>query len=240
MVKNSKVMLAGVLIFISGILHLIVSVLSLGLLIVVGTTLIFGFCFVLLGVGMILLVKRDLLNETRKLIVFSATISFLNSITLLTHFFTKTPEDRIYLYFFLIFFIAIDFIIFPIFFIKKVELDKMEKDDKLSYFSIVVIKGLGLGLLVNGLAWIGLTNELNPYMITYILIFGSINMIYGELLYRRKEQKKIQISAIPLLILGLIFELMLCSFFPNGKSIADVILYSAVIPIRFYYLIRKF
>ena len=81
-VNNTKVLLAGILTFISGILHLIVSVLSLGLLILVGTTLIFGICFVLLGIGMILLVKKDILDETRKLIIFSATISFLNIITL--------------------------------------------------------------------------------------------------------------------------------------------------------------
>ena len=137
-------------------------------------------------------------------------------------------------------FIAIDFIIFPIFFVKKAELDQMKRDDKLSYLSIIVIKGLGLGLLVNVLAWIGLTNDLNPYMISYILIFGSLNMIYGELLYKRKEQRMIQITAIFVLILGLIFELTLCIFFPNGKSLADVILYSAIIPIRIYYLKIKF
>lgn len=240
MVSDRKVLISGYLLFISGILHIVACILTLGLITISGTTLIFGISFLPLGLGMIWLLRRNLLNETRRLIIFCATISLLNFLTILANILTKTAENRITIYLFLILFIIIDLITFPIFFIKKTELDKMDADEKLSYFTIVIIKGLGIGLLFNSLAWIGLTNDLNPYMISYILIFGTINTIFGELLYRKREEKKTQIRAIVFLTLGLIFELILCFFFVNAKSIVNIILYIIVITIRIYYIKKKF
>lgn len=240
MLSNRNVLISGYLLFISGILHIVVCILTIGLITISGTTLIFGISFLPLGLGMIWLLRRNLLDETRRLIIFCATISLLNSLTLLANILTKTAENRITIYLFLILFIIIDLITFPIFFIKKTELDKMDVDEKLSYFTIVIIKGLGIGLLFNSLAWIGLTNDLNPFMISYILIFGTINTIFGELLYRKREEKKIQIRAVVFLTLGLIFELILCFFFMNAKSIINIILYITVITIRIYYIQKKF
>ena len=239
MVRNKAVLIAGYLLLISGILHIVVCILTLGLLTISGTTLIFGISFLPLGLGMIWLVRKKLLDETRRLIIFCGTISFLNSITLFTHILRRTAEEQTIIYIFLIFFIIIDLISFPIFYIKKTELDRMDTDEKLSYFSIIIIRGLGLGLLFNVLAWIGLTNGLNYYMVSYILIFGTINMIFGQLLYNKKAEKKIQISGVFFLTLGLIFELILCFFFFNAKSIANIVLYAIVITIRTYYIFQK-
>jgi len=240
MVSDRKVLISGYLLFVSGILHIVACILTLGLITISGTTLIFGISFLPLGLGMIWLLKRNLLDETRKLIIFCATISLLNFLTILTNILTNTAENRITIYLFLILFIIIDLITFPIFFIRKTELDKMDADEKLSYFTIVIIKGLGIGLLFNSLAWIGLTNDLNSYMISYILIFGTTNTIFGELLYRKREEKKIQIRAVVFLTLGLIFEYILCFFFINAKSIVNIILYISVITIRIYYIQKKF
>jgi hypothetical protein len=203
------------------------------------TTLVFGICILLSGLGMIWLLRKNLLDETRRLIIFCGTISFLNSITLFTHLLRRTAEEQTIIYIFLILFILIDLISFPIFYIKKTELDKMDTDEKLSYFSIIIIRGLGLGLLFNVLAWIGLTNDLNLYMVSYILIFGTINMIFGQLLYKKRVEKKIQMSSVFFLALGLIFELILCFFFFNAKSIANIVLYAIVITIRTYYIFQK-
>ena len=189
---------------------------------------------------MIKIMRYDMLDRTKRIIIFCTTISFLNFITILTHGLTATPGDRIYLYIFMIIFIIIDLINFPIFFIRKIELDQMVFNDKLNYFAIVIIKGLGLGLLFNVLAWIGIISDLNLYMIMYILVFGTLNMIYGELLYTKKEEKKIQNRAIIILVLGLIFETTLIFFFPNAKSLVDIILLDIIIPIRIYYIKKKF
>jgi len=239
MVSNKTVMIAGYLFFISGILHIVVSILTLGLLTISVTTLVFGICILLSGLGMIWLLRKNLLDETRRLIIFCGTISFLNSITLFTLLLRRTAEEQTIIYIFLILLIIIDLISFPIFYIKKTELDRMDTDEKFSYFSIIIIRGLGLGLLFNVLAWIGLTNDLNLYMVSYILIFGTINMIFGQLLYKKRVEKKIQMSAVLLLALGLIFELILCFFFFNAKSITNIVLYAIVITIRMYYIKKK-
>lgn len=240
MVSNKNVLISGYLMLFSGILHLIVTVLASGILELLVTALIFGIFLLFISIILIKRIRNNQLDETRRVIIWNITVSLLNCITILTHLLRKTPEERIIVYIFLILIIIIDLICFIIFFIKKTKLDKMDSREKLSFFSIIVIKGLGIGLLVNVLAWIGLTNDLNPFMITYILIFGTLNTIYGEVLYRRKEDKKIQTRALIVLILGLIFETILCLFFTNAKSIADIILYLLIIPIRFYYIRSKF
>ena len=240
MVSNKLVLISGYLLLFSGILHLIVTVLARGLLEIAATALIFCIFFLLLGTVTIMRVRKNQLDETTKIIISNITITFLNSITILTHIITRTPEDRFIVYIFLILILIINLICFPVFFIKKTELDRMDGVEKFSFFSIAVIKGLGLGLLFNVLAWIGLINDVNPFMIIYIIVFGSLNMIYGELLYRRKENKKIQNRALIALILGLISEAILVIFFVNAKSIVDIIIYIVIIPIRFYYIRNKF
>lgn len=240
MVNNKLVLISGYLMLVSGIIHIIVTVLARGLLEIAATALVFGIFFLLLGCIMVMRIRKNQLDETRRIVIWNITITLLNSITILTHIITRTPEDRFIVYLFLIIIVIINLICFPVFFIKKAELDRMDGVEKLSFFSIAVIKGLGLGLLFNVLAWIGLTNDVNPFMIIYILVFGTLNTIYGELLYRRKEDKKIQNRALIVLIFGLIIEGALCIFFVNAKSIVDIILYMVLIPIRFYYIKNKF
>jgi uncharacterized protein YacL len=72
------------------------------------------------------------------------------------------------------------------------------------------------------------------------LIFGTINMIFGQLLYKKTVEKKIQMSSVLFLALGLIVELILCFFFFNAKSTANIILYAIVIIIRIHYIKKKF
>jgi len=240
MVNIKFVLISAYLMFISGILHLVVTILARGLLEIAVTALIFCIFYLLLGIITIIRVRKDQLDETTKIIISNVTITFLNSLTILTHMITRTPEDRFIVYIFLLLIVIINLICFPVFFIKKTELDKMDGVEKFSFFSIAMIKGLGLGLLFNVLAWIGITNDINIFMIVYILVFGSLNMLYGEMLYRKRENKKIQNTAVIVLILGLIIDSVLCIFFLNPKSIIDIFLYVIIIFIRVYYIRNKF
>lgn len=240
MVSNKFVLISAYLMFISGILHLVVTILARGLLEIAATALVFAIFFLSLSLIMIIRIRKKQLDETRRIIIWNTTVTLLNSITILTHIVIKTPENRMIIYIFLILIVVISLICFLTFFIKKTELDKMVGIEKLSFLSIVVIKGLGLGLLFNVFAWVGLTNDVNPFMITYILVFGTLNTIFGELLYRKKEDKKIQKRALIILSLGLIFEANLCIFFVNAKSIVDIFLYITIIFIRVYYIRNKF
>ena len=240
MIDDKKVFISGVLTLIVGILHIFIGVLAIGLLELSVTLFIFSIFLLFISLRLITVMRNNPLDEKRRIIISCATGSFLNVVTMLTHIIIASPNDRLVLYFFLFFFIAIGFYNFLIFFIKKIQLDQMDNDDKLSYFTIVILRGLGLGLLFNVLAWIGISGDLNPIMITYILIFGTLNTIFGEQLYSKNDVKKIQMRALIVLILGLVFETILVSFFPNPKSLVDIILYSVIIPVRIYYIKKKF
>ncbi|MHA1488222.1 MAG: hypothetical protein ACTSRI_00800 [Promethearchaeota archaeon] len=240
MIDNKFVLFSGLTLFINGLLHVIVGILAIGILDLCVTAFIFSGFFIPIGLKMIQLVKNNLLDETSPMIIASATISFLNSITILTHVITATPEDRLYLYILLIIIIIINCFSFPIVFKKKTELDQMAANEKLSYLSIIIIRGLGLGLLFNVLDWIGFSNEFNPLMIYYILVFGILYIFFGNKLYKQKEIIKIQIWALLMLILGLMLGIILCLLYPNPKFIVNTILFCGLIPIRIYYIKKKF
>ena len=240
MINDKKIFISGVLMLIVGILHIFIGVLAIGLLELSVTLFIFSIFLLLISVRLITIIRKNPLDGKRRTVISCATVSFLNAFTMLTHIIIASPDDRLVLYVFLVFFIVIDFYNFMIFVNKKIQLDQMDKDDKLSYLTIVIIRGLGLGLLFNVLAWIGISGNLNPIMIIYILIFGTLNMIFGEQLYKQREVKKIQMRALLVFILGLVFESILYYLFPNPKSLVDIILYSVIIPVRIYYVQKRF
>jgi hypothetical protein len=239
-VDDKKVLLASYLTLLNGILHATVGVLAIGLLELSLTAFIFSAFFIFLGLKMISLMRNHQLDETKRAIIACTTISFLNSITMFTHILIGSPEDRVYLLGFMIFFTIVDLINFLIFYLKKIELDQMDKGDKISYFAICIIRGIGLGLLFNILAWIGWPPDPNPMMIIYNLIFGTLCLIFGERLYDKKEEKKIQMRALIVLVLGLIIGIVICVIFPFPNTLVNIILYSIVIPIRIYYIRNKF
>jgi len=240
MVDDKKVIIANYLTLLTGILHATVGVLTIGLLELTITVFIFSFFFLYLGYKMIQLMRSNKLDETKRAIIACTTISFLNCLTMVTHILIGSPEDRVYLYIFMIFFIVVDLINFFIFYLKKIELDQMDKYDKISYFAICIIRGIGLGLLFNILAWIGWPPDPNPTMIIYNLVFGTLCLIFGERLYDKKEEKNIQIRALIVLVLGLGVGIVVYFIFPFPNTLVNIILYLIVIPIRIYYLRKKF
>jgi hypothetical protein len=117
----------------------------------------------------------------------------------------------------------------------------MISSEKLSYFSIVLMRGLGVGLLFYILAWTGyLEGSPNYAMLEYNFIFGITLIIYGIKLYKAKESKGIQISAILVLSLALIIGIILFTFYPNPKSMVNTILLGIILIIRLYYLVKTF
>ena len=145
MIDDRKVFISGVLTLIIGILHIFIGVLAIGLLELSVTLFIFSIFLLLLSLRLITLMRNNPLDEKGRTVISCATGSFLNAVTMLTHILIASPNDRSFIYVFLFFFIVIDIYNFNIFFIKKIQLDQMDKDDKLSYFTIVIIRGLGLG-----------------------------------------------------------------------------------------------
>jgi len=237
---DKKVLVSGYLMFILGFVHLILAILGMGLLELTITACIFTGFYIPMGYGLIHLVKNNLLDETRALLLGTTTISFLNSLTYFLLIITGAPEDRLYLYYILIIVIVINILNFPILFKKKIELNKMTFDEKLSYFAIVVVRGLGFSFSFNILAFIGWPMDPVYPMIIYLLVFGILNLKLSGVLYNKSQEKKIQKIAIIMLLVGMTIGIGLFFLYPNPKTVVWTILYLIVIPIRFYYFNKSF
>ncbi|MHA1147959.1 MAG: hypothetical protein ACTSR8_06905 [Promethearchaeota archaeon] len=238
--EDNKVLASAYSMIILGIIHLLIGILALGLLELCVTAFIFFGFYIPFGFILIKLIKNDNLDETRPILIGCATITFLNSLTYFLLILTAAPEDRILLYYLLIIPIIFNIINFPIFFKKKVELDQMVLDEKLSLFSIVIIRGLGFNFTFNILAWIGWPMVPIYPMIIYLLIFGILNLILSGVLYNKSQEKNIQISAIIILLAGMMVGIGLYFIYPNPKTIINTILYLLIINIRLTILIRSF
>lgn len=237
---DKKVLVSAYLIFILGFVHLILALLGIWLLELTITAFIFTGFYIPMGYSLIHLIKNNLLDETRALMLGCTTIAFLNSLTYFLLIITGAPEDRLFLYYLLIIPIVINIINFPILFKKKIELNQMAFDEKLSYFSIVVIRGLGFSFSFNILAWIGFPINPNYPFIIYLLIFGILNLFLSGALYNKSQEKKIHILAFIILLVGMTIGIGLFFVDSNPKTIVWSILYFIVIPIRFYYFNKNF
>jgi len=237
---DKKVLVSGYLMFILGFGHLMLAILGFGLLELTITAFIFTGFYIPMGFGLIRLVKNNNLDETKPLLLGCTTISFLNSLTYFLLIITGAPEERVYLYYFLIIIIIINIVNFPVLFKKKLELDKMTFDIKLSYLTIVIIRGLGFSFSFNILAWIGWPINPNYPFIIYLLIFGIINLFMSGALYNKAQERKVQLIAIVVLLSGMTIGIGLFFLDPNPKTIVWSILYIIVIPIRLYYFNKNF
>lgn len=237
---DDKVLISGYLIFILGFEHLILAILGLEILELTVTAFIFTAFYIPMGYGLTQLVKNNMLDETKALLLGCTTIAFLNSLTYFLLIITGAPGDRFYLYYLLIAPIAVNIINFPILFKKKIELNQMAFDEKLSYFSIVVIRGLGFSFSFNVLSWIDWPPNPNYQFIIYLSIFGITNLYLSGALYSKSKKKEIQLVAIVLLLGGMTIGIGLYFLDPNLKTIVWSILYLIVIPIRFYYYKKNF
>lgn len=236
--KKTLTYISGFFIFISGITHLIVCFLALENLTIYITSLIYGIFLVFIGLALIITLRIGRFNEKNRVIVFCIVVMLLNGFANLVLLITENVGHRILIYGFLVWHVCISFSIFPIIFYVKTDLDKMNNSEKISFFSIILVKGLGLNYTFQVLRWIGLENQAGPnyFMISYCLIFGIINSIIGELLYRRKDKIPIQILSIIIIICCGIIGVILWFSFPEPSLILFLFFHLVILPIRIYYL----
>ncbi len=237
-IDKNKTLIAARLFYFTGILHGILGILARGLLELSVTALIFSFFVILLARILIKLIKYNVMNE-RPVIISCTTICFLNTTTYLTLILTGATEGRFYLDIFMVILIGFNVINFTIFFGSKAKFDQMDNTEKISYFSIVILRGMGIGLLFQILGYIGNPPKPNYIMIIYILIFGIANMFYGERLYSKRKKIGIHIGAIITLVIGFVFAVILTFIFPSPKFVVYVILLMILIAIRIFYFYEK-
>ena len=234
---NKLKLLAVILIVILGITHIIEGFLAIGLLDLSVTVFIYSFFFIPLGFRLLMLLKKEELDEKKHTIIFASVVIFLNGCASLIFLITTDVGQKFFLYGFIVWHLIVDIYVFIVLFISNTILDKMDTDEKIGYFSNILIRGLGLNYLFQILAQIlpGLY-----YMIVYLLIFGIINLIIGNMLYLKKENKQIQILGIILLTIGGIIASILLIINPTPNLILFVIFHVIILVIRIYYIKRKF
>lgn len=230
-------LIAGIVLILSGVTHIIEGLASVGLTEISVTALIYGVFFLLLGLLLPKIKVRGDFDANKRIFVFINVISFLNACTNMVQLIFADVEQRYFLYGFMIWHIIAAIIIFRILFKIKTTLEQMDSTEKKSYFSILLVKGLGLNYLFQMLAWLV---PLNSAMVLYFLIFGTINSIIGELLSSSGENKKVQILGIVIPIISGTICIVLVFYYFVPNLILFAIFHIIVIIIRIAYLKKKF
>ncbi|MFO7797874.1 MAG: hypothetical protein ACQERB_14690 [Promethearchaeati archaeon] len=233
---NDKIRLGilSLLMMISGVLHLIAGFLSIGLLELSVTLIIFTCFFLPLSFLLIIQIRKNSFTEKENIVIMSTTVSFLNILMLFTQILINSPQNRYYIYLILIVLMAIDIINFSLVFEFKSRIEQMDFNDKLNYFCLVVIRGLGISLIFNTLTWIGYPPNPNLLMILYVVLFGSLYLLNGYFLFLKKKKIIIDIEVLILLFSALIIGLLLYSYFPHPNILISAFLYILVIPMIIY------
>lgn len=232
--RKKELVIVSIFMLISGILHLITGILTIGLLELSVTLIIFTFFFLPLAFILLIQIKRNIFTEKDNAIIMSTTVSFLNILMLITQILINSPQDRYYIYPILIILIGIDVLNFPILFRFKTNMEEMKLNSKVNYFCLVIIRGLGISLVLNSLTWIGWPPDPNIVMIAYVVIFGSLYLMNGYYLFIKKRTQMINIELLILLISSLFIGLLLYFYFPHPNILISVFLFTLLIPLCLY------
>ncbi|MFW9897825.1 MAG: hypothetical protein ACFFDO_01020 [Candidatus Thorarchaeota archaeon] len=236
--NRMKQFIAARLFFISGIFHIIIGILAFNLLGLSITAYIFAFFVIWLSNMFIKLVRINVIDET-DILISVTTITVLNSMNYLMFILNGVIEGRFFLNMFMYIVLCLNIVNFMIFFNTKSQLNSMDIDEKLNYFSIILIRGLGMNLLFG---IIGYLESPDPYYlrVVFSLIFGIYNTKYGNKL-KTEVDAKVQIKALITVYLSLISALLIFFFVISDlKILFNILLFSVVGLIRFYYVKKKF
>lgn len=238
-------MSASKVLFLSGILHIIIGIVALRLQFSQAIELLVtGFIFATLvfiwSLQMLKLSEPELALE-RSLIISSTTVPFLNILTYLVLMIWGAAQGQLYINILMGIVIIMDIFCFTIFYTVKIRYESMDTLNKLNYLTIIMIRGLGLGLLLYILAYVGvLTDEPNYVMIVYNSIFGGALIYYGEKLSKKKESKKIHMGTLFVVICAFLFKIILLFVYPYPKFIIHLTLLIIILVVQLAYLTTQF
>ncbi|TFG24181.1 MAG: hypothetical protein EU529_05175 [Promethearchaeota archaeon] len=236
--NRTKPFIAAKLFFFSGLLHIAIGILAFGLVSVPLTAFLFAFFVIWLSIWFNRLVKANVMNDTEILISITI-ITILNSMNYLIFILEGVTEGRFFLNILMYIVLSLNLINFLIFFSTKSKLNSMDMDEKLNYFSILLMRGLGMNFFFRFLDFIRAPDP--HYLIAiFCIILGTCIIIYGNKVMN-KEDRKVQIIALILLCLSIIYSLLIYMFIVLALCMLfNIVLFSVVVLIRFYYIIKKF
>jgi len=237
--KRTIPFIGAKLFFFAGILHIIIGIIAgyYRLESVPLTAFLFAFFCIWLSIWFNRLVKINAMNET-EILIFVTIISILNSLNYLIFILEGVIEGLFFLNIFMYIVLCINFINFLLFFTTKTKLNSMDMDEKLDYFSILLMRGLGMNFFFRFLEFIRSPDPL--YLVAVIcIIFGLCNIIYGNKIMNNRNIK-IQIQAMILVCLSISFAVLVYFFIvPALCMLFNIVLFSVVAVIRIYYVKKK-
>lgn len=229
--------LAAILTLISGISQLIAGILSIGITTAAVTLILYGGFMILIGLRTLKLLKKNELTKDKEIVIIGTVVPFLNAFANLFLLLFEINE-RPFLGIFLIVHIILSIVIFPINYYVKMRFDEMDRFDTITYFGIILTRGLGLNYLFQPLAWI--LPPTNVIMIIYLISFGLVNSVMGRRIYKEKKNKRIQVVAIICLALCFLIGLIFVFIWPTPNQVLFVSLAGIDVIIRCYYVKKKF
>ncbi len=242
-VNQKKNLIVARLFLLSGYLHLIVGILAFGVWKITAIAFMMAFFVCWLSSMLAKLIKGNVMAE-RPPLIFSTIITFLSSLTyLLFMIMGDTMESEIgaILNVFMIIIICINVICFITFYNSKTKIEIMDFPEKLSYFSIVIIRGIGMSMFFHTVTCF---SPFNGTMALYLSIFGILLMIFGEKLLTESGNIKIQKISLLILFLAVVVGFIVFLISPlrvpplplDWKTFTYIVIVILVIPIRVYYI----
>ncbi|TXT61527.1 MAG: membrane protein of unknown function [Promethearchaeota archaeon] len=219
---------------ISGTLHLITGILAVGLVELCVTLFIFTGFFLPLSILLLIQLMQNTYKEKENVIMMSTTVSFLNLLMLITQLVINSPRDRDYIYPILVILVGINIINFSFLLSFKTRIAQMGFHEKVRYFCVVLIRGLGISLLFNVLTWIGWPPDPNIIMILYVLIFGSLYVLNGYYLFAMKKSKWVNLELLVVLLSSLILGILSYLSFSHPNLLISSTLFILLVPMIIY------
>ena len=229
--------LSAILVTISGISQLIAGFVSVGLTVPLVTLILYGGFLIFLGLQSLNLQKKNNFTKDKLVVMFGTVVPFLNLFANITLFLFEISERPIIGYF-LIVHIILSCIIYPINYYSIIQFDEMDTFVAVTFFGIVLTRGLGLGYLFQPLGWV--LGGVNLIMIGYLITFALLNTFMGRKIYSNPDDKQIQIRAIIIMTANFVVGGILLFFFPTPNQTLFIMFALLAIIIRSYYVKKKF
>jgi len=231
--KFSKLdLVGGLVVVILGITHIILAVLlgQLGYYRESIIPAVYGCIFLPGGLAFFAVSLKGKLRIKKLIINTSCILLLMGGISNLILLITMNIGPQPFIQILFLLHIVLCCLTLPITFLRYVVLENLDRREKLSYFSIVLLRGSGIFHILQPVIY-------TPTLETQgMFVFGVLYLLITVLLIRRKEKKGVQLIGFILPIIGLILGIGVLFMNPTPYVIVFVIFDVVISPIRLYYI----
>ncbi len=231
--KVSKLDLAGgLVVIILGVTHIILAVLlaQLGYYRESIVPAVYGFIFLPGGLSFFMVSIKGKLSIKKLIINTSCILLLMGGLSNLIQLLTVNVGPQIFIQVLFLLHIVLCCITLPITFSRYVVIENLDRREKLSYFSIVLLRGSGIFHILQPVIY-------TPTLETQgMFVFGVLYLLITVFLIRRKERRVFQLIGFILPIIGAILGVGVLFMNPTPYVIVFIIFDVLISPIRLYYI----